>query len=216
MKEIPVLDMNGQHIGKETLEIDTTCGVNADILHRYVVAYLANQRQGNASTKTRGEVSGSGRKPWRQKGTGRARVGSTRNPVWRHGGIVFGPKKNRDYRQDLPEKMKRRALQDALKSRIVEDRMMLLEMALASDSPSTKVFTLFLKKAGFGKAKILFVLDKKDARRMALVKSLRNIANTEYCYADQLNPYGVLRNDLLIAQKEAFPQLKQSLGVAHA
>jgi len=212
MKEIPIFDISGQTVGKELLDIEIS-GVNKDVLHRYVVAYLANQRQGNASTKTRGEVSGSGRKPWRQKGTGRARVGSVRNPVWRHGGVVFGPRRNRDYRQDIPAKMKKKALGDALKARIAEAKIALIDLSGIAPQPKTKPLVLFLKNTGLIDTKILFVLDKNDARRQVIIKSLRNIKNVEYCYADQMNPYGILKNDMLIAQREAFPLLKQSLGV---
>ena len=215
MKEISVLNLNGELVGKESIELDTD-KINADILHRYVVAYLANQRQGNASTKTRGEVSGGGRKPWRQKGTGRARVGSTRNPIWRHGGIVFGPRRNRDYSQRLPGKMKTRALKDAMKTRILDDKLFLLSIASGITEPRTRIFTDFLKKAGFT-GKILMVLDKNNTGRLAIVKSLRNIDRLEYCYADQINPYEILVSDVVVAQAEIFPLIKKiSLGASDA
>ena len=130
MVKINVYDMDGNVIeGEEKIISDEIFKepVNKDILYYYTVGYLANQRLGTHSTKTRGEVSGGGRKPWRQKGTGRARVGSIRNPIWRHGGVAFGPKP-RDYYIKLPQKMKRKALIESIKDKIMEERVMLLKV----------------------------------------------------------------------------------------
>ncbi len=206
MREIPVYNLSGEKVGSENVQIDDF-QPNMDVLHRYVVAFLANQRQGNASTKTRSDVSGSGRKPWRQKGTGRARVGSIRSPIWRHGGIVFGPK-NRDYHQSLPEKMKNAALKDSLKTRIVEDRLILVNISDDEiKQPKTKIFSSFLKKIGLSENKILVVLNKNFQSRNELVKCIRNIENVSYCYAERINPYIVLTHDCIIAQSEVFPFL---------
>lgn len=203
MKEIPVYNLVGEKVGSENIQIENF-KPNMDVLHKYVVAFLANQRQGNASTKTRSEVSGSGRKPWRQKGTGRSRVGSIRSPVWRHGGIVFGPK-NRDFSQRLPKKMKQIALKDALKTRILEDKLILIN--ISSDEikqPKTKIFFGFLKKIGLSRNQVLIVLDKNFQSRNQVIRCIRNIENVSYCYVDQINGYVILTHDCIIAQSEVF------------
>mgnify|MGYP000680993238 CR=1 FL=1 len=126
MTKIPVYNIDGEIIGEEVVEIKDK-KINKDVLYYYVNAYLTNQRQGTSSTKTRGEVSGGGRKPWRQKGTGRARVGSIRNPIWRGGGVVFGPKPKK-YRVKLPKKMKRKALCEAIKDKLIEDSCLFIHI----------------------------------------------------------------------------------------
>ncbi|HON04878.1 MAG TPA: 50S ribosomal protein L4 [bacterium] len=206
MKEIRVYNLAGEKVRSENIQIEDF-NPNMDVIHRYVVAFLANQRQGNASTKTRSEVSGSGRKPWRQKGTGRARVGSIRTPVWRHGGIVFGPK-NRDYSQRLPEKMKNIALKDVLKTRILEDKLILINVSTDDiKQPKTKIFYNFLHKTGFLGNKILVVLNKNFQDRISFIRCIRNIENLSYCYVDQINTYVLLNNDCIIAQSEVFSSL---------
>jgi len=214
IKEITVFNLAGKKIGMESLDIDEKMKINEDVLHSYVVGYLANQRQGTASAKTKAEVSGSGKKPWRQKGTGRARVGTTRNPVWRHGGVAFGPKP-RDYRQYLPVKMKAKALKDAIFSRVIDDKFYLFSVDKEISQPKTKIFTEFLKQTKFSDNKVLFVLDKKNEAILTLVKSMRNIKLLCYCYSNQLNPYQLLKTDIVIAQKEILPQIKGFLGVVN-
>ncbi len=206
IKEIPVFNIEGEKIGIESVQLQDI-KPNLDIIHRYVVAYLANQRQGTASTKTRAEVSGSGRKPWRQKGTGRARVDSIRTPIWRHGGIVFGPKP-RDYNQRLPEKMKKLALRDSLFSAIEGDGFVILEIPDNIEKPKTKIFANFIGKAGLADKKVLFILNRNFAERDKVIRSIRNIENVSYCYAEQINPYLILTHDRIVAQKEIFPYLK--------
>ncbi len=212
IKEITVFNLNAEEINKEVIDIDENKKINEDIIYRYTVSYLANQRQGTASVKTKGDVSGSGKKPWRQKGTGRARVGTTRNPVWRHGGIAFGPEP-RDYRQFLPKKMKERALRDVLYSRIIDGKFYFISMSPEISKPKTKIFSNFVEKAGFSDTKILFILDKADKKNLTILKSLRNINLLCYCYGDQMNPYEILKSDIVIAQKEILSQIKKSLGV---
>ncbi|MCL5409143.1 MAG: 50S ribosomal protein L4, partial [Candidatus Omnitrophica bacterium] len=173
IKEIAVFSLDGEKIGKEIFDINEKEKINKDVLYRYVVGYLANQRQGTVSVKTKGDVSGSGKKPWRQKGTGRARVGTTRNPVWRHGGVAFGPKP-RDYRQFLPRKMKEKALRDALFSRILDEKFCLVSISPEISRPKTRIFSDFIKKAGFSDIRILFVLDKSNEKKLTILKSLRN------------------------------------------
>ncbi|HXK45771.1 MAG TPA: 50S ribosomal protein L4 [bacterium] len=207
IKEIPVFNLNGEKIGTESVDVATE-KPNLDVIHRYIVAFSANQRQGTSSVKTRGEVSGSGRKPWRQKGTGRARIGSLRTPVWRHGGIVFGPKP-RDYSQHLPEKMKKLALRDTLRTVMVEDGLILIDVNGKIDNPKTRIFSEFLKKIGLSQTKVLVVLDNKFEKRDTMVRCIRNIENISYCYAEQINPYLILTHDKVVAQKNVFSLLKK-------
>ncbi|HOK80986.1 MAG TPA: 50S ribosomal protein L4 [bacterium] len=206
-KEIPIFNLNGEKIATESVNVPAE-KPNMDVIHRYVVAFLANQRQGTASTKTRGEVSGSGRKPWRQKGTGRARVGSIRTPIWRHGGIVFGPKP-REYSQCLPEKMKKLALRDTLRTTMIDDGLILIDVKEGINNPKTKIFSEFLKKAGLSQVKVLVVVDNKFEQKDAVIRCIRNIENVSYCYAEQINPYLILTHDKIVAQRAVFPLLRK-------
>lgn len=206
-REIPVLNLEGEKISSVSIEIPES-KPNMDIIHRYVVTFLANQRQGNSSTKTRSEVSGSGRKPWRQKGTGRARVGSIRTSIWRHGGVVFGPKP-RDYRKDIPGKMKDIALRDTIRTLINEDGFVLIDISNGIKSPKTKIFYSFLQKAGLSESKILLVIDRNFADRQQLIRCIRNIGNLSYCFAEQVNPYLLITHDKIIVQKDAFQFFKE-------
>jgi len=161
--------------------------VNEHLLWLSVKRHLGNQRQGTAKVKTRGEVSGGGRKPWRQKGTGRARSGSNTSPLWPGGGRAFGPKP-RDYRTDLPAKQRRAALTSALSLRAGENAVIVVE-SLAFDAPKTKTMAEVLKRAGLEGRRTLLVLDQVDSN---LIKSCRNIRNLRTTMAHQLNPYELL------------------------
>jgi len=209
MKKISIYNMTGEIIGEESLPEELVGGSpNQDVIYYYIKAYLANQRQGTVSTKTRGAVSGSGKKPWRQKGTGRARVGSIRTPLWRHGGVVFGPKP-RVYRQSIPKKVKRLALKEALKCKIQEDCLALF-IPEQIEVPKTKVFAEFLKKTGYAGKKVLFVINKE--KNTTMVKSLRNIDSITYNFPDRLNAYTILNADRVIIDKEIFNVIKDFLG----
>ncbi|MCM8777435.1 MAG: 50S ribosomal protein L4 [Candidatus Omnitrophica bacterium] len=211
MKKINVYNMAGEIIGEEMLSEELVGGIpNQDVIYYYIKAYLANQRQGTASTKTRGEVSGSGKKPWRQKGTGRARVGSIRTPLWRHGGVVFGPKP-RDYRQSIPKKVKRTALKEVLKWKIQKDSFALF-IPEKIEIPKTKIFSEFLKKAGYTGQKVLFVLNNDREKNAVIIKSLKNIDSITYDFMDRLNVYTILNSDKVIADKDAFNFIKVFLG----
>jgi len=161
--------------------------VNEHLLWLSVKRHLGNQRQGTAKVKSRGEVSGGGRKPWRQKGTGRARSGSNTSPLWPGGGRAFGPKP-RDYRTDLPAKQRRAALTSALSLRAGENAVIVVE-SLAFDAPKTKTMAEVLKRAGLEGRRTLLVLDQVDSN---LIKSCRNIRNLRTTMAHQLNPYELL------------------------
>jgi len=210
-KKINVYDMSGKVIAEESLpEALISKPLNRDVIYYYVNAYMANRRQGTSSSNTRGEVSGSGKKPWRQKGTGRARVGSSRTPLWRHGGIVFGPRP-RDYSQSLPKKVKKSALREVLKDKMQEDRFALFAPE-KMENPRTRVFVDFLKKTGYEKEKILFIFSNDKQNNMNLIKSLRNMNLVTYDFSNKLNAYEILRSDRVIAEKDVFGTIKGYLG----
>src|SRR3989339_1484736 len=157
-------------------------------LHEYVTVYLANQRRGTANTKTRAEVSGSGRKPWKQKQTGRARAGSFRSPLWRHGGITFGPRAGHVH-LDFPRTKARLALAQALSAKASQGAMVFVE-SLAVAEPKTKAVVAMLEslKCGDSRGCTLLVLDAPDA---VLARASRNIPNVELALAGDINAYGV-------------------------
>ncbi|MCX8082559.1 MAG: 50S ribosomal protein L4 [bacterium] len=214
MKKINTYNMAGEIIGEEFLSEELVGGTpNQNVIYYYITAYLANQRQGTSSTKTRGEVSGSGKKPWRQKGTGRARVGSIRTPLWRHGGVVFGPKP-RNYRQCIPQKVRKIALREALKCKIQEDALALF-ITENIEKPRTKIFADFLKKLGYNGKKVLFILNNEQWKNNVIVKSLRNIKSVKYDLPERLNAYTIINVDKIIADKNTFDAIKNFLGGDH-
>ena len=170
--------------------------VNQDAVHQVVVALLANKRQGTQSAKTRAEVRGGGIKPWRQKGTGRARQGSIRAPQWVKGGIVFAPKP-RDYRISVPKSMRRVALKSALTSKVMADEMIVME-DLAFETINTKQVTEMIKTLGF--KKMLIVTAESDE---IAYKSARNIAGVTVMPANNINVYDLLKYEKLIMTKDA-------------
>lgn len=170
--------------------------VNEAVLHQAILAYLANQRQGNHSTKTRGEVRGGGRKPWRQKGTGRARQGSIRAPHWRGGGIAFGPRP-RSYRQDLPKKMRTLARRSAFNTRALADQVSVIER-LDIDAPKTKDMLALLGKVGIADSKVLILTADTSE---AVYLSARNLPRVHVREFRNASAYEVLHaNHLLITE----------------
>jgi large subunit ribosomal protein L4 len=209
MVKIGVYDIEGNLIGeKEISENIIKEPVNKDVLYYYTVGYLSNQRLGTHSTKTRGEVSGGGKKPWRQKGTGRARVGSIRNPIWRHGGIAFGPKP-RDYYIRLPKKVRRKALVESIRDKVMENRVIFLRIDNI-EKPKTKIFSNFLKKIGYEKEKVLFVF-KNAEKKANKILSVRNLSLAKYDYIDRINAYEILNSDRLILEEDCFENFKNFL-----
>ena len=198
MPNIAVVDMAGKSVGEIALS-DAVFGIepNAVVMHMAVVNYLANKRQGTQSTLTRTEVSGGGRKPWRQKGTGHARQGSTRAPQWRHGGIVHAPKP-RDYSYSLNKKVKRLALKSALSDKALNGGLIVLD-ELKLDGFSTKTVAACLNAIGAGK-KALIVLDSNDA---FAVKSISNIKGAKSAQVNTVNTYDVVNADTLVIVKNA-------------
>lgn len=204
MPNIAVVDMAGKSVGEITLS-DTVFGIkpNAAVMHAAVVNYLANKRQGTQSTLTRTEVSGGGKKPWRQKGTGHARQGSTRAPQWRHGGIVHAPKP-RDYSYSLNKKVKRLALKSALSDKVLTGDMIVLD-ELKTETYKTKVVADCLKAIGAGK-KTLIVLEDNNA---FAVKSIANIAGAKSAQVGTINTYDIINADTLVVVKNAVAKLEE-------
>ena len=176
--------------------------VNADAMHQVVVALLANKRQGTQSAKTRAEVRGGGIKPWRQKGTGRARQGSIRSPQWIHGGIVFAPKP-RSYRTSLPKSMRRVAMKSALSSKVIDNEMIVLE-SLELAAPKTKEIVSMLN--AFEAKKALIVTAESNEN---VYKSGRNIEGVRVMPVNNINVYDLLKYDKLIITKEAVSKIEE-------
>ena len=204
MPNVAVVNMAGENVGKITLS-DAIFGIepNAVVMHAAVVNYLANQRQGTQSTLTRTEVSGGGKKPWRQKGTGHARQGSTRAPQWRHGGIVHAPKP-RDYSYSLNKKVRRLALKSALSDKVLSNGLIVLD-ELKVEAYKTKVVADCLKAIGAGK-KTLIVLENNDA---FAVKSIANIKGAKSAQINTINTYDIINADTLVIVKGAVAKLEE-------
>jgi large subunit ribosomal protein L4 len=205
MAKVQILDQTG----KKTKEINApedvlSYPVKEHLIYEAVVNYRANQRRGSASTKTRAEIRGGGRKPWRQKGTGRARAGSTRSPLWRSGGITFGPKP-RDYSYKMPRKAKRNALKSALAMKFAEKQILVLD-SLKFKEPKTKEGMIFLKKL---KIESALVIDNQENRNLFL--SLRNIPKVKAVDSNQINIYDVLNHKSLVFTQKAFESLMERL-----
>ena len=204
MPNMKVLDMTGKEVGTvELADSVFAVAVNAAVLHAAVRAYLLNQRQGTQSTLTRTEVSGGGKKPWRQKGTGRARQGSTRSPQWTHGGVALGPKP-RSYRTDLNKKVKRLALKSALSDKVNNEALVIVN-AIATAEYKTKVMVNMLAALGADR-KALVVLSEKDDK---VVKSLANIAGVKTAYVNTLNVYDILNCDKLVVALDAAKKIEE-------
>ena len=204
MSTVSVFDMTGKETG--TMELaDSVFGIepNAVVMHAAVVNYLANQRQGTQSTLTRAEVRGGGKKPWRQKGTGQARQGSTRAPQWTHGGIALGPKP-RDYSYALPKKVRRLALKSAFSAKVAAGDMLVLE-SLSLETYRTKAIAEMLRALGAEK-KVLLVLPEND---QVLVRSARNIPGVKTAQVSTLNTYDVINADKFIVVKDAVARIEE-------
>ena len=201
-----VYNQQGEAVGElELSERVFGAPVNQGLLHQAVVAHLANRRQGTSETKTRAQVAGGGRKPWRQKGTGRARQGSIRSPLWRKGGVVFGPHQ-RSYRQALPRKMRRAALRAALSARALSGDLVVLDRI---DLPEVKTKAFAAVLTALGAQKALFV---SEAMRPELNLSARNLVTAEAAVAQDLSVYQVLRHPKLVCTRDAISRLEEVLG----
>ena len=204
MSKLSVLDMAGKKVSDiEVKDSIFAIEPNMSAMHLVVVSYLANQRQGTQSTLTRTEVSGGGKKPWRQKGTGHARQGSTRAPQWRHGGIVHAPKP-RDYSYSLNKKVRRLALLSALSDKVLAGNLIVLD-ELKVEAYKTKVVADCLKAIGAGK-KTLIVLENNDA---FAVKSIANIKGAKSAQINTINTYDIINADTLVIVKGAVAKLEE-------
>ena len=204
MPSVKVVNMAGKEVGSmELSEKVFGAAVNEAVLHAAVRAYLLNQRQGTQSTLTRAEVSGGGIKPWRQKGTGRARQGSTRSPQWTHGGVALGPKP-RSYRVSLNKKMRRVALQSALSAKVADGEM-IVGAAIAGQEYQTRVMADMLRAIGFEK-KALVVLAEKDDK---VYRSLSNIEGVKIAYVNTINVYDILNCGLFVVAKAAAEKIEE-------
>lgn len=204
MPKVSVFDMAGKAVSEIELS-EAVFGVepNKAAMHLAVVSYLANQRQGTQSTLTRTEVSGGGRKPWRQKGTGHARQGSTRAPQWTHGGVALGPKP-RDYVVGVNKKVKRLALKSAFSAKVLESEMVVVDK-IAADEYKTKTMVAMLKALGAEK-KSLVVLDSADEK---VIKSFSNIPGVKTALVNTLNVYDVLNCGKFIVVKDAVAKIEE-------
>jgi large subunit ribosomal protein L4 len=203
MANVSVYNMEGKEVGKMDLS-DSVFGVeiNEHLVHMAVVQQLANNRQGTQKAKTRGEVSGGGRKPWRQKGTGHARQGSTRSPQWKGGGVVFAPVP-RDYSFKLNKKEKRAALKSALTSRVQEDKFLVLD-DLKFDEIKTKKFAEVLNNLKVSKAVV--ILSDNDQN---VVLSARNVPDVITASVSTINTYDIMKYSTVIATKDAVAKIEE-------
>ena len=204
MPKTDILDVKGNVVGDVELS-ERVFGIepNEPVVHEVVTALLANRRQGTKGSLTRSEVRGGGKKPWRQKGTGRARQGSTRAPQWRHGGIVFAPKP-RDYRLSMNKKVRRLAMKSAFSSKVQDNEFVVVD-SIALEEIKTKTVVDMLSKLEAGK-KALIVMPEKDEK---VIKSARNIPGVKTALVNTLNVYDILNCDKLIVAKGAVTQLEE-------
>ncbi|MBQ2704490.1 MAG: 50S ribosomal protein L4 [Clostridia bacterium] len=204
MPTISVLDMAGKKVSDINLS-DAVFGIepNTTVMHMAVVAYLANQRQGTQSTLTRSEVSGGGKKPWRQKGTGHARQGSTRAPQWYHGGVALGPKP-REYGFTLNKKERRLAIQSALSDKVLNNNLIVLD-TLKCDEYKTKTVVECLAAIGAAK-KSLIILAENDSKA---IRSASNIKGVKTAQVNTINTYDILNADTVIVVKDAVAKIEE-------
>lgn len=204
MPSINVVDMTGKKVGTVDLA-DSIFAIepNKAVMHQMVVNYLAAQRQGTQSALTRAEVSGGGKKPWRQKGTGRARQGSTRAPQWTHGGVVFAPKP-RSYKFSVNKKVRRLAMKSALSAKAMESEIIVVD-AITLDEYKTKVMAEMLTAIGVDK-KALIVLPEVDKK---VIKSASNIKGVKTAQVNELNVYDILNADKLVIVKDAVSKIEE-------
>ncbi len=204
MPKVTMYNISGDQVGEIELSDDIFgIEINENAMYEVVKNQLANKRQGTQSTKTRAEVRGGGRKPWRQKGTGRARVGSIRSPLWVGGGVTFAPKP-RDYSYRLPKKIRKLAMKSALTSKVNNDEIVVLD-GLNISAPKTKEMINILSNLNADK-KALIVMDGRDD---AVIKSARNIPGVKTTSVNTLNVYDILKYDKFIITKDAVQKVEE-------
>jgi large subunit ribosomal protein L4 len=206
--QVPVYNIQGEQVSEVELRDDIfAVPVNPGLMHQAFVRQMANARLGTHKTKTRGEVSGGGRKPWRQKGTGRARQGSIRAPQWQGGGIVFGPQP-RSYRQKMPRKMRRQALRSALSVKAAESQVRLVD-ALEMEEPKTKELVGILAKLGLENGSALILLPQRDE---VILRSVRNLPQVRTLVAQYLNVRDLLQYDYILMPLASLEVIEGFLG----
>jgi large subunit ribosomal protein L4 len=204
MPKVALYNTQGEEVGEiELADAIFAVKVNEAAMHQAVLTYLANRRLGTADTKVRTEVRGGGRKPWRQKGTGRARHGSIRSPLWKGGGVVFGPHP-RSYRMALPKKIRRLALKSALTSKVSNGSLIVLDQ-LAMEAPRTKDMVRVLGNLNTGR-KVLIIT---EAPQENIIKSARNIPGVKTLNATELNVYDILNTDNLVITRQAVARVEE-------
>lgn len=209
MSSVAVYNIKGEKVGEEKLDPEIfDVEVKENLLHRYVVTYLGNKRKNIASAKGRSEVRGGGRKPWKQKGTGRARAGSIRSPLWKGGGVTFGPSTDRNYNKKLNKKEKKLALRMALSVKNKSNNIFLIDKIEFEDI-KTKTAAALLKKLKVNSKGVAVVLAKKDDKA---TKSFRNIDKLDVYLANNINAYHVIRPENIIMSKESLEIINKAFS----
>src|SRR5512143_4160761 len=206
MASVSMVDMSNKKVKDVELPALFGAEVKSHLLHSAVVNQLANRRAGTAATKTKGLVSGGGKKPFKQKGTGRARAGSSRSPLWRHGGTIFGPTP-RDYSYALPKKAKRAALVDAMSSKVADSRLILVD-SLELTEPKTKLVSSILENLGVQENALLLITAENRNLRLAA----RNIPSVKVLKMDNINVYDILKYRYLITTQDALNAMQEVYG----
>lgn len=207
MTQLPVVDIEGKDLGQFDGQDDIFGQTpNEHLVHSCLVWYLASKRRGTHNTKTRAEVRGGGKKPWRQKGTGRARAGSIRSPLWRTGGVIFGPKP-RSYGYAFPKKMRKQALKSAISDKVKNNKLKIVA-ELKVEKPKTKEALAILKKVGV-EGKSLIVLDEKND---SFIKAARNIKGVTLITLNDLNIFDLIYSDWLVVEKTVLAKLQEALN----
>jgi large subunit ribosomal protein L4 len=201
-----MVDQNNKKVKDVELSGVFTSEVRTHLLHSAVVNQLANRRAGTASTKNKALVSGGGKKPWKQKGTGRARAGSSRSPLWRHGGTVFGPMP-RDYSYALPKKAKRAALVDAIASKVAENKLILIDNLTLAE-PKTKLMSALLENLGVQENALVLIKDENKNLTLAA----RNIPTVKVLRMENINVYDVLKYRYLLTTQDALNAMQEVYG----
>ena len=206
MPSVVMVDQNNKKVKDVELSGLFSTEVRTHLVHAAVVNHLANRRAGTASTKNKALVSGGGKKPWKQKGTGRARAGSSRSPLWRHGGTVFGPMP-RDYSYAIPKKAKRAALVDALASKVAANRLILID-SLNLAEPKTKLVSTLLENLGIQENALVLI----KAENKNLTMAARNIPSVKVLRMENINVYDLLKYPYLITTQDALNSMQEVYG----
>lgn len=206
MPKVKIYNTKAEVVGQATLSDEVFgCAYNEPLIHQVVVAYNNNQRQGTKSTLLRSEVRGHAKKPWRQKGTGRARQGSTKSAQWKGGGIIFAPKP-RDFSQKINKSMKISAFKSAISAKIADNEVVILD-SLVLDAPKTKLFREVMDNFGIGDKKVLYVLPEKNDD---ILRASKNIPNAKVTYTDLLGTYDIVANTKLYITKDAIKKIEEA------